>query len=63
MLTQVTAKNCVHFDTLAVHKPMNHKKHAAMLSALTQEFENRNKVTYPTSLMFLLLLFKKKIKF
>lgn len=40
-LTQVTANNFMHFDTLAKHRSVNSKQNAAMLSILTEEFENR----------------------
>ena len=38
---QVMANNCMPFDTLAEHSPVNSEKHAAMLSILIKEFENR----------------------
>ena len=39
--TQIKANNFMLFDTLAKHSPMTSKKHAALLSDLIQEFENR----------------------
>ena len=39
--TQIKANNFMFFDTLAKHSPMTSKKHAALLSDLIQEFENR----------------------
>jgi len=41
VLTQVMAHNCMHFDTLAKHRALNSKEHAAVLSILIKEFENR----------------------
>ena len=38
---QVMANNCMPFDTLAEHSPVNSEKHAAMLCILIKEFENR----------------------
>ena len=40
-LTQVTANNFMHFDTLAKHRSVNSKQNAAMLSILIKESENR----------------------
>ena len=42
MLTQVMVNNCICFDTLAKHSPVNSEKGAAMLSVLIKEFENRS---------------------
>ena len=39
--TQIKANNFMFFDMLAKHSPMTSKKHAALLSDLIQEFENR----------------------
>jgi len=41
VLTQVIANNCICFDTLAKHSPVNSKKYAAVPSVLIKEFENR----------------------
>jgi len=41
VLTQVMANNCMYFDTLAKHIPINSKEYAVMLSLLIKEFENR----------------------
>ena len=69
MLTQFMANNCMHFDTLAKHSPVKSKKYTALLSILVNlrtDFKTAKdqtdvlfsqKVTYPTSFMFLLLFF------
>lgn len=41
VLTQVTANNFTHFDILAKCSPVNRKKHAAVLSLLIKESENK----------------------
>jgi len=41
MLTQVIANNCMHFDTLAKHSPVNCEKYAAVLAVLIKELENK----------------------
>lgn len=41
LLTQVKANNCMHYDTLAEHCPMNSRKYAAGHSVVWKEFENR----------------------
>ena len=38
---QVMANNCVHFDSLAKHSPVNSEKYTAVLSLLIKEFGNR----------------------
>ena len=40
MLTQVTEKRLMHFETSAKHGPVNSEKYAALLSILMREFEN-----------------------
>lgn len=40
MPAQVIANNCVHFDSLATHSPVNSEKYTAVLSVLVKEFEN-----------------------
>ena len=37
---QVMANNCVHFDSLAKHSPVNSEKYTAVLSLLIKEFES-----------------------
>lgn len=41
LLTQVTANNFMHFDTLAKFSPANSKKYAATFCIMINEFENR----------------------
>lgn len=41
VLTQVTANNCMHIDTLAKHRALNSEAYTAMLSLLIKECENR----------------------
>ena len=39
MLTQVMANNCMHFDILPKHSPVNSEKYAALFSILIREFD------------------------
>lgn len=41
MLTQAVAKKSMDFDTLAKRSPVNTEKYAAVLSIVTQRFEDR----------------------
>ena len=41
VLTQMVANNVMHFGTLAEHSPVNTEKYAAVLSVVTQRFEDR----------------------
>ena len=40
MLTQVMANNCMHFDTLAKHSPVNRKKICSFNLCFDNELEN-----------------------
>ena len=41
VLTRVMANNCMHFDTLTKHSPVNSKKYTAIFSIVIKQFENK----------------------
>jgi len=53
VLTQMVANNVMHFGTLAEHSPVNTEKYAAVLSVVTQRFEDRFQGCWKSDLFFL----------